>query len=59
MDSDHNEYDKAISDFRKAIELDLNDAKAYMLRGEEYKKKGAQRMADADFAKAKELGWQS
>jgi uncharacterized protein YjbI with pentapeptide repeats len=48
-------YDAAIADYTKAIELDLNDASAYYMRGRVYSKKGEYDKAIADLEKYIEL----
>jgi tetratricopeptide (TPR) repeat protein len=50
------DYDRAIADFTHAIRIDPNNANAYNNRGIAYQAKGDTARADADFAKAKELG---
>ena len=49
------EYDKAIADYNKAIELNPNDADAYYNRGCTYGEMGEYEKAIADFNKAIEL----
>jgi tetratricopeptide (TPR) repeat protein len=49
------EYDKAISDFNKAIELNPRYADAYNNRGAAYAKKGEYEKAISDYSKAIEL----
>ena len=49
------QFDKAIADYTKAIELDPKSAIAYTARGLAYLKVGKQKEAEADFAKAKML----
>ena len=55
------DYDGAIADFTKAIELDPKYATAYYNRGSAYDDKGEKGIAEADWGKAKELehegGW--
>ena len=51
------EHDNAIANFTEAIRLNPKDAKAYQGRGAVYHNKGEQAKAEADFAKAKELGY--
>ena len=48
---------RAVADFWEAICLRPNMAKAYARRGEVYTKQGKTSKAQADFAKARELGW--
>ena len=48
-------YERAIADFNKAIEINLDDADAYNNRGEAYRHKGDYDQAIADFDKAIEL----
>ncbi len=52
------ELEKAIGDFTKVIELDAEHGNAYVGRGDAYRKLGERDKADADFAKAKELGYE-
>ena len=49
------EYDKAIAEFSRAIELDPNYAGAYLSRGVAYGRKGEYDKAGADSTKAIEL----
>ncbi len=49
------EYDKALSDFNKAIELDPDDYSAYCNRGSVYERKGEYARALSDYNKAVEL----
>ena len=49
------DYDRAIADFSKAIELDPKDAETYFNRGYAYGHKGDYDRAIADFSKALEL----
>lgn len=49
------EYDLAVSEFTKSIELNPNFADAYERRGLAYFKMDMQEEAEQDFAKAKEL----
>ena len=51
------DHDRAIADYSEAIRLKPDFAKAYHNRGVAYGKKGEKSNADADFAKAKELGY--
>ena len=52
------EYEKAIVDYSKSIELDPTDAGVYSLRGLAYELLGDEKKAAADSAKAKELGFE-
>jgi len=49
------QYDQAIVDFNKAIELDPRDAAAYYNRGISYEKRGQHDRAILDFTKAIEI----
>lgn len=49
------EYDLAIAEFNKALELNPNSAAAYINRGSVYKLKGEYDLAMADFTKTLEL----
>jgi tetratricopeptide (TPR) repeat protein len=49
------QYDLAMADFNKAIEIDPKFAKAYNNRGDAYEKKGQYDLAIADFTKAIEV----
>ena len=49
------EYDEAISDATKAIELDSEYADSYSTRGASYDKLGAHEKAISDYTKALEL----
>jgi tetratricopeptide (TPR) repeat protein len=51
------DYDRAIADQNKAIELDSHNGKYYHSRGLTYRAKGDTARADADEAKARELGY--
>ena len=54
------QHQRAVEDFNVAIRLDPQYAWAYYGRGVAYDnlgQKGAQELADRDFAKAKELGY--
>ena len=51
------EYNLAIADFSKCIELNSNYGEAYYYRGITYQELGDKKKAQADFAKAKELGY--
>jgi tetratricopeptide (TPR) repeat protein len=56
--ADMGEYDKAISDYNKAIEIDPMDAgvyKAYLNRGNAYDSKGEYNQAISDYNKALEI----
>ena len=48
-------YDRAISDFNKAIEIDPKHAKAYNNRGNAYNSKGLFDLAISDFNRALEI----
>ena len=48
-------YDRAIADLTRAIELTPDYALAYELRGKAYQKKGDLDRAKPDLAKAKQL----
>jgi Flp pilus assembly protein TadD len=49
-------FDRAIADYTDAFRLDPNDTLAYNNRGLAYRQKGVVARADADFARARELG---
>jgi Flp pilus assembly protein TadD len=49
------QFDKAIADYNKAIEINPKDAMAYNNRGVEYQNKGQYDRAVADYNKAIEL----
>ena len=51
----NNQYDQAIADFSKAIELDPMDSAAYFNRGNAHDGLGENEKATADFARAEEL----
>jgi Flp pilus assembly protein TadD len=51
------QYEKAIQDFSKAIELDPNYGKAYMNRGIAYLKSGNNEMAAKDFLTSCRMGF--
>ena len=51
-------FKKAIADATKAIEIDPNIANAYVIRGYCYQALGETEKANADFAKAKQFGYQ-
>ena len=51
------EFDKEIADCTEAIRIKPDYAKAYYNRGAAYREKGDKAKAEADFAKAKELGY--
>ena len=53
-----NNYDKAIANYTKIIEQHPKFSKTYHLRGIAYTKKGEVGKAEADFKKAKELGYE-
>jgi tetratricopeptide (TPR) repeat protein len=50
-------YDEAISDYTKVISLDARSAEAYYNRGLAYRQLGKDAQAQADFKKAKQLGY--
>ena len=52
------EWDKAIADYNMAIELEPQLAVAYSNRGFVFEELGDNKNAEADFAKAKELGYE-
>jgi tetratricopeptide (TPR) repeat protein len=52
------EHDLAIADFTEAIRLNPHAGKAYHYRGVVYREKNEHAKAEADFAKAKELGYE-
>jgi tetratricopeptide (TPR) repeat protein len=54
---DTNDYDKSISDYSEAIRLDPNYGQAYDNRGITYRRQGKDAQAQADFYKAKQLGY--
>jgi len=49
------QYDQAISDFNKALEINPKDADAYSNRGTAYREKGQSDQAIVDFNKALEI----
>ena len=51
------QYQRAIEDLSKVIELDPKDALTYQYRGLAYAKLGKRDLADKDQKKAKELGY--
>jgi len=51
------DYDRAIADYTQAIRINPNYAMAYNNRGLSYQAKGDTVRANADFAKARELGY--
>ena len=54
---DLNNYNQAISDYTKAIELNPNDTGAYNNRGIAYETLGDSSRVDSDFKKSTELGF--
>jgi Flp pilus assembly protein TadD len=50
------QYDKAISDYTKAIEINPRDAVTYTNRGLAYAQKGQFEMACSDFKRACQIG---
>ena len=52
------EFEQGIADFSRVIELDPGEAAAYYNRGLSYQELGDADKAEADFAKAKELGYE-
>jgi len=52
-----NKHKQALADFDKYIQLVPNDYDVWQSRGECYKELGDNAKAQADFAKAKELGY--
>jgi Tfp pilus assembly protein PilF len=50
------QHQRAIDDLDKAIRLDPQYEDAYYNRGIAYRNLGQQKIADRDFARAKELG---
>lgn len=52
-----NDYKKAIEDFTKYIQFDSKFMWVYVNRGNCYKALGQKKEAEADFAKARELGY--
>ena len=53
--ADKHEYDRAITDYTKAIEIDPRDALAYFNRGNAYRDKGEYDRANADYTRAIEI----
>nr|MCW1968509.1 tetratricopeptide repeat protein [Anaerolineae bacterium] len=51
------DYDRAIADHSKAIELNPNNPDYWWERGNSYRAKGDVARADADLAKARQLGY--
>ena len=51
------QYKQAIQDLDEAIRLDPQHEAAYSNSGKAYSNLGEQELADRDFAKAKELGY--
>ena len=54
---DKQNYNQAISDYDSAIQINPNFAEAYYNRGNSYKAIGDNARAQADFKRAKELGF--
>jgi tetratricopeptide (TPR) repeat protein len=52
---DKGQYDQAISDYTKALEIDPKMVAAYVSRGLAYKIKGQYEQGDSDFNKARDL----
>jgi tetratricopeptide (TPR) repeat protein len=52
------QYERAIADCNKAIELDSRLAGAYRSRGQSFKALGKKSLANADFKRARDLGYQ-
>ncbi len=50
-------FDRAITEYDKAIHLEPNDAQVFADRGLAYEKKGKRRRAMRDFKKAYDLGF--
>jgi Flp pilus assembly protein TadD len=50
-------YDFAIADYNRVIQMYPNNATVHHKRGLAYQQKGDNSKAEADFAKAKELGY--
>ena len=55
--SEQRKYDQAIADYTETIRIKPEDAKVYYNRGRTYALNGEQAKAEADFAKARELGF--
>ena len=53
--ADKGQYDKAIADYTKAIEINPKDARAYIIRGVTYYRKGQYDQAISDYTKAIEI----
>ena len=53
--SENGSYDKAISDYNKAIEINPKLARAFYDRGVAHYRKGAHHLAIADYARAIEM----
>ena len=50
-------YNRAIEQYTKAVQINYNDAEAYYNRGKCYKKIGNKQRAKSDFNKANKLGY--
>jgi len=55
--ADHGGFDGAIREYTAVIDLDPNFAKGYYNRALFFKAEGQNAQAQADFAKAKQLGY--
>ncbi len=51
------EWDKAISDYAEIIRLEPKSGFGYYARGTVYEKKGEKANSEADYARARELGY--